>query len=88
MLNYSMFKCTLVNSPLTTSVTGQSKNIIVAFVGLFALGDVIFDPINVLGHCICSVGAVMYFMATLKNKKSASTQKETEMMVRGKPLPA
>jgi solute carrier family 35, member D1/2/3 len=80
LLNYSMFCCTMVNSPLTTSITGQSKNLVVAFVGLFAFGDVIINPINILGHCICSAGAIMYFRATLASKQKSKTDTDDREM--------
>lgn len=59
-LNYSIFLCTRLNSALTTSVTGQIKNILTTFVGYFIFGDVHYDFLNVVGLLIGVVASVWY----------------------------
>jgi hypothetical protein len=48
-LNYSIFLCTQLNTPLVTSVTGQIKNIATTAVGYFLFGDVQYSFWNVVG---------------------------------------
>jgi solute carrier family 35 protein len=40
LLNYTIFLCSIYNSPLVTSVTGQIKAVIQTVVGLFTFGKV------------------------------------------------
>lgn len=57
-VNHSTFVCTRQTSPLTTSVAGSIKNIVMTIVGAFAFGDFIYHPINVVGVIISMLGAV------------------------------
>lgn len=66
-LNYSMFQCTSVNSPLTTSITGQTKNVALALFGLVVFPDASRELLHIFGHCVCAIGAGMYFRATFVN---------------------
>lgn len=67
LLNYATYLCTLVNDSLTTSVVGRLKSIVQGAFGLFAFGDVIFHPTNLLGLALNSSGIAWY--AHLKYKE-------------------
>eukprot|EP00727_Mastigamoeba_balamuthi_P007787 m51a1_g3629 putative dmt family transporter: udpglucuronic acid udp-n- (323) ;mRNA; f:130498-132466 len=60
LLNYFIFLCSTVNSPLTTSVTGQIKAIASSIIGLWIFGDVIITALLLLGLLISSLGSVYY----------------------------
>lgn len=66
-LNFFIFYCTSVNSPLTTSITGQAKSILSTFLGVLLFNDLIIQPINILGICINAVGGMWYAYLKLKN---------------------
>ena len=75
LLNYFMFLCSNVNSPLTTSVTGQVKAILSVFFGLFFFGDVIITPLLLTGLGITSVGSIYY--AIIKYRQTQNELKQT-----------
>eukprot|EP00824_Muranothrix_gubernata_P021286 TRINITY_DN450_c0_g2_i2.p1 TRINITY_DN450_c0_g2~~TRINITY_DN450_c0_g2_i2.p1 ORF type:complete len:163 (-),score=39.73 TRINITY_DN450_c0_g2_i2:391-879(-) len=60
LLNLSIFLCTSLNSSLTTSVTGQMKNILTTLLGFVWFGDVIYDQTNVMGMFISLLGSLYY----------------------------
>jgi solute carrier family 35 protein len=60
LLNYFIFLCSTVNSPLTTSITGQIKAIASSIIGLFIFGDVIITSLLIVGLLISSFGSVYY----------------------------
>ncbi|GAM22881.1 hypothetical protein SAMD00019534_060560, partial [Acytostelium subglobosum LB1] len=60
LLNFCIFFCTSVNSALTTSVTGQIKNIASTIIGAMVFKDIIIHPINILGLFINMVGSIWY----------------------------
>jgi len=60
LLNYFIFLCSTVNSPLTTSITGQIKAILSTVLGLIAFGDVVLTTLLAIGLTISSVGSVSY----------------------------
>eukprot|EP00298_Acanthocystis_sp_HF-20_P006595 c16405_g1_i1.p1 GENE.c16405_g1_i1~~c16405_g1_i1.p1 ORF type:complete len:361 (+),score=64.29 c16405_g1_i1:45-1127(+) len=60
VLNYSIFLCTQVHSPLTTSVIGNLKNLVTDLVGLFAFNDVKRTPLYMTGILIATLGALLY----------------------------
>jgi len=60
VLNYLIFLCSIVNSPLTTSITGQLKAIVSTILGLFMFGDVIVTPILVVGLTVSTLAGVWY----------------------------
>jgi len=66
-LNFFIFYCTSVNSPLTTSITGQAKNILSTILGVLIFNDLVIRPINVLGLCINGLGGVWYTYLKLKS---------------------
>eukprot|EP01117_Protostelium_nocturnum_P006260 TRINITY_DN2258_c0_g1_i1.p1 TRINITY_DN2258_c0_g1~~TRINITY_DN2258_c0_g1_i1.p1 ORF type:complete len:294 (-),score=35.57 TRINITY_DN2258_c0_g1_i1:84-965(-) len=59
-LNYLVFLCSTVNSPLTTSITGQLKSIIQTIAGLFTFGGVSFTIPFIVGLLVSTVGGVWY----------------------------
>jgi len=79
LLNYFLFLCSTVNSPLTTSVTGQVKAILSVIIGLFFFGDVIVTPLLLLGLFISSAGSVYY--AVIKYRQAQNRLKETVLPV-------
>ena len=59
-INHSTFVCTRHNDPLTTSVAGNLKNVLMTGVGVFAFGDFLYQRWNTVGICISMAGAVWY----------------------------
>ena len=62
VLNYSIFWCTQANSALTTSVTGQVKNVMSSFVSILLLG-VQSTPLLLTGLTVGLSGSFMYAFA-------------------------
>jgi len=75
LMNYSTYWCTEVNSALTTSVTGQVKNVLSSFVALSMFG-MRATPLLVLGLTVGLMGSMLYAYAVYKkdqkNRASAS----------------
>ena len=59
-INHSTFVCTRYNDPLTTSVAGNLKNIVMTGVGIYAFGDFVYHKINAMGIGISMAGAIWY----------------------------
>lgn len=59
-INHSTFVCTRYNDPLTTSVAGNLKNIVMTGVGVYAFGDFFYHKFNALGIAISMIGAIWY----------------------------
>ncbi|CAI5464587.1 unnamed protein product [Closterium sp. Yama58-4] len=60
ILNLATYLCTLVNDSLTTSIVGRTKSILQGFGGLFAFGDVLVSPTNLIGLIVNSGGVGWY----------------------------
>eukprot|EP00164_Ancoracysta_twista_P011306 GFYU01017382.1.p1 GENE.GFYU01017382.1~~GFYU01017382.1.p1 ORF type:complete len:391 (+),score=136.78 GFYU01017382.1:170-1342(+) len=72
LLNYSIFLCTSLNSPLATSITGNMKNIFQTSVGLFLFGDVTITFWGTVGLVLGVVGSFHYSFAKLKEERGIS----------------
>eukprot|EP00270_Netrium_digitus_P010221 TRINITY_DN3157_c0_g1_i1.p1 TRINITY_DN3157_c0_g1~~TRINITY_DN3157_c0_g1_i1.p1 ORF type:complete len:356 (+),score=84.11 TRINITY_DN3157_c0_g1_i1:360-1427(+) len=60
ILNLATYLCTLVNDSLTTSIVGRTKSILQGVGGLFAFGDVLVNPLNLMGLLVNSGGVGWY----------------------------
>lgn len=71
-VNYSTSLCTHVTSPLTTSVTGQVKNVLQTFLGFFSWG---YEPtpLNVIGLLMAMLGQLSF--AYYKHKENSVGEK-------------
>lgn len=78
VMNYSTFWCTRVNSALTTSVTGQVKNVLSSFVSI-AFQGVSATPTLLTGLTVGLSGSMVYgyqtFMANQKNRAKQAAEK-------------
>ena len=59
-ISHSTYVCTRYNEPLTTSVAGNFKNVLMTVVGMFAFGDYVFEWKNLIGISVSMAGAVWY----------------------------
>ncbi|KAK9847135.1 hypothetical protein WJX84_008518 [Apatococcus fuscideae] len=80
-INHSTFLCTRVNDPLSTSVAGSLKNVLMTFIGIWAFGDFRWQMWNVCGLAISMGGAVWYATRSAL-KASRRTAAEREMLTR------
>jgi len=60
LLNYFVFLCSIVNSPLATSITGQLKSIVSTLLGLVMFGGVVLTTSLSLGLAISTFGGLWY----------------------------
>ena len=83
LMNASTFWCTKVNSALTTSVTGQVKNVATSFISIIAFG-VVATPALITGLSVGLSGSFLYGFTMWKNgekgrrEKAALLDKERE----------
>jgi len=59
-LNYFVFLCSIVNSPLATSITGQLKSIVSTLLGLVLFGGVIMTTNLGVGLSVSTFGGLWY----------------------------
>jgi len=74
-LNYLVFLCSIVNSPLATSITGQLKSIIQTVLGLFLFGGVIITTPLSIGLLISTFGGIWY--GYIKYNEQVKINRET-----------
>lgn len=69
MLQYSIFRCTRVNSALTTSVVGCAKNLLTTVVGMLGMGhDYEFGSLNCAGMAVSMAGSFLYSWAKVTKR--------------------
>lgn len=74
-INHSTFICTRYNDPLTTSVAGSLKNIIMTLIGAVSFGDFKYAKWNVVGLGVSMAGAIWYATrAAIKARKRGLAQ--------------
>lgn len=54
------------HSPLTTSIAGNTKDLLQTLVGGYAFDDYLYDPLNAVGICFSFVGCALYAYAKSK----------------------
>jgi len=59
-LNYFVFLCSIVNSPLATSITGQLKAIVSTLLGLVLFGGVVMTTNLAVGLSVSTFGGLWY----------------------------
>ena len=75
LLNWFIFLCSTINSPLTTSVTGQIKSIVTTVLGLFMFGDVELTTLLTIGLILSSVASIWYAKIKHDQKLAADAAK-------------
>lgn len=84
VLNFSVFFCTNVNSPLATTVTGQVKDMVTISVGSFAFGDVTLTPPNVAGLLLSILGSALFcgvkHVISLRTRRLAAAEAKVVAM--------
>lgn len=75
LLNYSIFLCAVVNSPLTLLVSGQFKSIVTVGVGVFTFGGVATNFLSLTGWLLNTIGSVAYAWLKHAEKHGSSSPK-------------
>lgn len=68
LLNLCIFRCTTINSPLTTNITGIVKEIITTGLGLILFKDYVWNAKNVAGVLIGLLGGISYSVAGFRER--------------------
>uniref|UniRef100_A0A7S0EDN4 Sugar phosphate transporter domain-containing protein n=1 Tax=Hanusia phi TaxID=3032 RepID=A0A7S0EDN4_9CRYP len=83
-LNFLIFFCTRVNSPLITSVTGTVKDLVTNGLGMTLFGDFPFNIPNIMSIVVCFAGSVWYsrlkYIASSRTRAEASSSNETKVV--------
>ena len=60
VLSFSLFLCTLVNSPVTTLIVGNAKAILTSLLGFVLFGRVNVTYLGIIGIVINTAGGILY----------------------------
>jgi len=74
LLNVCIFWCTTTNSALTTTVTGQMKDLATTGLGMVMFGDVSFNGKNILGVSVGMSGAMLYSFLSYWERNNVRSQ--------------
>lgn len=69
LLNMCIFRCTLVNSPLTTNVTGHAKDILTTALGMVLFRDVRYHAVNIAGILLGLAGSIAYSAVSYRQSR-------------------
>merc|ERR1719189_3311125 len=58
-VNLTTVWCTQANSPLTTSVVGQTKNLVTTLIGALMFPDFAANPLIIFGICVSISGSFL-----------------------------
>lgn len=73
LLNWLIFLCSTINSPLTTSITGQIKNIVTTLLGFCLFGGIAIGWEGIIGLILSTAASLWY--AYLKYEQTASKKR-------------
>ena len=76
VLTFSQALCTIITSPMATSISGNLKDLFMTVAGLFLFGDVVVTLPLVTGLCMSLTGAVLYSFSKLQQSSQATKSKE------------
>jgi solute carrier family 35 protein len=80
LLNWLIFMCSTINSPLTTSITGQIKNIATTVLGFVLFGGIAIGYDGIFGLTLSTIASVWY--AFIKYQQSANKSLSPKMALR------
>jgi solute carrier family 35 protein len=86
LLSYSSLLCTTYNSPLTTSITGNAKDVVLTIVGAMLFPGFTATLLSVGGLLLSFFGSAMYTAVSVK--KHFSDSKALSKDVAGGPAPS
>ena len=79
VLNFSIFWCTKVNSPLTTTVIGCLKNVLSTYLAMLFLPGYEFALLNFFGINVSVFGSVLYSYVKYGEQQQRPPPKKTEL---------
>jgi hypothetical protein len=68
-INHATMVCTRANGPLTTSVVGSAKNIVMTAIGMLAFNDFVYAPWNMAGLVVSAGGTVWYGVSEFRGMR-------------------